>query len=149
MPSAKKAFFQASAQPLGSGRGALVAVLEGEGVAGLVEVGRFGVAHQIAEVEKVLLGRRALGEAHVAPLGDELGSGHGFSSPGRPHHRLRSAIGGRGLAVVVSGVQSEEGGLLRRRGERPGGQQRLDAVAQQFAAPAGEEGVPVEGIAGG
>jgi hypothetical protein len=45
-----------------------------EGVPGAVGIGLggFGLAQQIAKVEKMLLGRGALGEVGSFPLGDEF-----------------------------------------------------------------------------
>ena len=50
----------------------LDADLESQGDAGRIGLSQRGMADQAAEINKMLLGSRALFQGHVPPLGDEL-----------------------------------------------------------------------------
>ena len=72
---AKKPFFQTSAQPspplcLAAPFSKVKDSPVGVGVGGL------GVLEEVAQVEEVLLGRGALRESDLLPLGDEVGDVH-------------------------------------------------------------------------
>lgn len=53
------------------------AFFKGEGLAGGVRRGGFGMADEFAKIEEMLLGGGALGQVNLAPLGDKIRRSHG------------------------------------------------------------------------
>jgi len=53
------------------------AALETEGLAGFVNIERFGMSKQFAQVVEMGLGGGTLGQLNGFPFGDEVGSRHG------------------------------------------------------------------------